>query len=133
MLDKDINAVKSDHLANVAQSKRSDKTAKLPAPPDDQLMCFDTLYVALPRLYFAYTDVLASFILDRYYTAATGPQEWWQPHAPVWKAVGRYVRFNQDVSNLADDYLRSILDVDKNAKVPEVSQKFISAKAKRPI
>jgi hypothetical protein len=46
MLDKDINAVKSEHLINVAQTKRSDKASKLPAPPDDQLMCFDTLYAA---------------------------------------------------------------------------------------
>lgn len=43
MLDQDINSVKSDHLLNVAHTKRSDVTAKLPSPPDDQLMCFDTL------------------------------------------------------------------------------------------
>lgn len=58
---------------------------------------------------------------NRYYTAATGPEEWWQPHAPVWKAVGRYARFNEDVRNLAEGYLRALLDVDKDAKVPEVS------------
>lgn len=67
------------------------------------------------------------FVSNRYYTAATGPEEWWQPHAPVWKAVGRYARFNQAVSTLADGYIRSILDVEKNAKMPEVSRAIIYA------
>jgi len=60
MLDKDINAVKSDHLIDVAQSKRSDKAAKLPSPPDDQLMCFDTLYVfkAVLPLFYMYVMLL---------------------------------------------------------------------------
>lgn len=56
-----------------------------------------------------------------YYTAATGPEEWWQPHAPVWNAVGRYARFNQEVSALAEEYVRILLDVEKGAKTPEVS------------
>jgi hypothetical protein len=38
------------------------------------------------------------------------------------------VRFNQGVSDLADDYLRSILEVEKNAKVPEVSLNSVGRK-----
>lgn len=57
----------------------------------------------------------------RYYAAATGPREWWQPHAPVWTSIGRYARWHADVDQAADDYLRRLFELKKGVHVPEVS------------
>lgn len=59
-------------------------------------------------------------LASRFYTAATGPTEWWQPHAPVWKAVGRYARWHPDVIREADNYIRSTLGIEDGVRTPEV-------------
>ena len=117
LLDKNVDNARTKQLASVAKVKRQaiedkkggDKTPvtnrELPHPPDDQLLCFDTIY----------------------YTAATSPQEWWQPHAPVWNAVGRYARWNPEVTKLADAYIRDALAIEDGVRTPD----FVSVHIRR--
>lgn len=43
MLDQNIKNSKTDHLHSLATDMRKDPSTKLPPPPDDQMICYDTL------------------------------------------------------------------------------------------
>jgi hypothetical protein len=68
-------------------------------PPNEHLLCFD------------YT----------YWVGVDEPFEWEKEWSPVWRAVGRHMRWSPALEKIAERYLRDVFEVGDSAEVPSVS------------
>ncbi|KAK4691290.1 hypothetical protein P7C70_g9386, partial [Phenoliferia sp. Uapishka_3] len=80
-------------------------TSNAPAFPDQQLLCFDNLFY-VPSTHFVDGAV------DRHYQI-----EEFDPQDPVWKNVGRHLRFSASLDAIANDLLYSLLGSSKKPYV----------------
>ncbi|KAG8915843.1 hypothetical protein FRC00_011789, partial [Tulasnella sp. 408] len=64
--------------------------------PDEQLAVFDNTYGV----------------------SAYVPYEWFQDFSPMWRYVGRYLRFTPRVEGIADEYLRRMFGIGQNDAIP---------------
>ncbi|KAG8973017.1 hypothetical protein FRB90_010042, partial [Tulasnella sp. 427] len=78
---------------------------KLTIPPDETFLCFDMLY----------------------YAGVYDIWEWEKDWSPVWRFVGRHMRFNPKMIELAEVYLRKAFRLNGNEPIPE----FIAIHARR--
>lgn len=67
--------------------------------PDEQLAVFDNTYGV----------------------SAYVPYEWFQDFSPMWRYVGRYLRFTPRVEAIADEYVRRMFGIGENDAIPLVS------------
>lgn len=68
------------------------------SPPDETLMCFDSMY----------------FVASRY------DSEWTYEWSPAWRFVGTHMRWAKELQDLADTYLRGGFGVAPDEPVPDV-------------
>jgi hypothetical protein len=66
--------------------------------PDEQFLCFDYLY----------------------YTAVREPREWEYDYSPVWRFVGKHLRFREDLIKIADGYIRRSMGISEGDATPPV-------------
>ena len=75
-------------------------------PPQDQVLCFDnTLFIGPVMFHDTYEGEVPSAPK----VAGEGLS---------WMAVGQYLRFNQHVESIADEYLMKLFDVSTPSKIP---------------
>ncbi|KAH9485533.1 hypothetical protein JR316_0002443 [Psilocybe cubensis] len=65
--------------------------------PESQLSCFDTMYYA---------------------TSGAKAFEWQYSWSPVWRTVGRHVRFTREIEDLGYQYLSNVFGLDEAEEVP---------------
>ncbi|KAG8976438.1 hypothetical protein FRC05_003681 [Tulasnella sp. 425] len=73
--------------------------------PNETFLCFDMLY----------------------YTSVFEPFEWERDYAPVWRFVGRHLRFHPNMIKLAESYIRKAFGLFEVEPIP----KFVSIHARR--
>jgi hypothetical protein len=71
-------------------------------PPHEQLLCFD------------YT----------YWVGVDEPFEWEKEWSPVWRAVGRHMRWSPVLEKIAERYMRDAFGVRDDEEVPAASLVF---------
>jgi hypothetical protein len=66
--------------------------------PDEHMVCFDFLY----------------------WTAVIKEWEWEEDYNPVWRLIGRYAHWTDELSELANGYLRRIMGLHEDEDIPPV-------------
>ena len=90
-----------DALAENLETRPSPQHNKY-TEPDDHLMCFDFVYYAVSEV----------------------PYEWERAWAPAWNFVGKHLHFTKTVTDLAEQYLRTMFDLTAHEPIPRVCLQF---------